>query len=104
MQIDRPLGSLHPEHRFEYTLNYGFIPGSVAPDGEELDAYILGVTSPLTNFTGNCIAVIHRHNDQDDKLVIVPSGMDFSDEEIRKATQFQEQFFTSSIIRLQGSD
>ena len=45
---------------------------SLSPDGEEFDAYILGVDKPLDQFEGICIAVIHRLNDKDDKLVVVP--------------------------------
>jgi inorganic pyrophosphatase len=97
--IDRPLHSKHPKHGSEYLLNYGFLPGTVSPDGEELDAYIIGVDSPLQTFTGRCIAVIHRTNDDDDKLVVVPDGVDLTDEEIVSATNFQEKFFESEIVR-----
>lgn len=97
--IDRPLNSKHPKHGFIYFANYGYIPNTVSGDGEELDCYILGVDEPLENFEGVCIAVIHRTNDDDDKLIVVPSGADFTDEEIRKLTYFQEQFFESEIIR-----
>ena len=93
IEIDRPLGSRHPTHGFEYPLNYGFVPGEIAPDGEPLDAYVLGVASPLTSFRGRCIAVIHRLNDNDDKLILAPEGTNFPDEEIRRATHFQEHFF-----------
>lgn len=98
--IDRPLNSLHPKHGFKYEANYGYIPGTTSGDGEELDAYVLGVNEPLQNFTGTCIAIIHRLNDDDDKLVVVPeSKKDLSDDGIRAATRFQEQFFKSEIIR-----
>lgn len=98
--IDRPLGSKHPKHGFLYEVNYGFVPGTKAPDGEEVDAYILGVDQPVETFEGTCIAVIHRLNDDDDKLIVVPfSVKDISDDEIRKATEFQERFFTSEILR-----
>lgn len=97
--IDRPLNSKHPKHGFIYYANYGYIPNTVSGDGEELDCYILGVNEPLENFEGECIAVIHRTNDNDDKLIIVPSGVNFTDEEIKKLTHFQEQFFESEIIR-----
>jgi inorganic pyrophosphatase len=97
--MDRPLGSKHPKHGFEYTVNYGFVPGTQSGDGEELDAYILGVDKALEIFNGRCIAVIHRTNDNDDKLVIVPEGVTLSDEDIRAATNFQEQYFKSEIIR-----
>ena len=98
--IDRPLNSLHPKHGFRYETNYGFVPNTIAPDGEELDAYILGVEGPLEKFHGKCIAVIHRTNDHDDKLVIIPEDVDnISDEEIKKSIHFQEQYFESVIIR-----
>ena len=98
--IDRPLSSKHPKHGFAYELNYGFIPGTLSPDGEELDAYVTGVDEPLGSFSGVCIAVIHRTNDDDDKLVMIPEGAAIpSDEEIRSATHFQEQFFESEILR-----
>ena len=42
--VDRPLGSRHPKHKnIIYPINYGYIEGIIAPDGEEQDAYILGV-------------------------------------------------------------
>lgn len=97
--MDRPLGSKHPKHGYIYPVNYGFVPETKAPDGEELDAYILGVDTSLKEFTGHCIAFIHRLNDDDDKLIIVPEGMILSDDEIRQATHFQEQYFQSVIIR-----
>jgi inorganic pyrophosphatase len=97
--IDRPLGSRHPRHGFLYPLNYGCVPGTTAPDGEELDAYVLGVFEPVETFTGRCIAVIHRLDDQDDKLVLAPAGRDYTDDQIRALVEFQERFFTSIIAR-----
>jgi len=99
VKMDRPLGTVHSKHGFKYELNYGYIPNTVSGDGEELDAYVLGVDEPLQEFTGKCIAVIHRTNDDDDKLIVVPENKDFSDEEIRKLTSFQEKYFESEIIR-----
>lgn len=99
VKIDRPLGSKHPKHTFVYELNYGFIPNTLAPDGEELDAYVLGVNKPINEFEGTCIAIIHRTNDNDDKLIVVPEGKAFSDEEIVASTAFQERYFQSEIIR-----
>lgn len=99
VKIDRSLGSKHPKHGFEYPINYGYVPNTTSGDGEELDCYILGVNKPLTEFKGKCIAVIHRTNDDDDKLVIIPDRQDYTDEEIRRMTDFQEQYFESEIIR-----
>ena len=101
VKIDRAMGTKHPKHDFYYEANYGFIPDTLSPDGEELDAYVLGVDKAIENFTGKCVAVIHRTNDDDDKLVVIPEEMnDISDEEIKKQTNFQEKFFESVIIRI----
>lgn len=97
--IERPLGSRHPEHGFIYPVNYGYLPGVMAADGEELDVYVLGVFEPLETFVGVCLAVIHRLNDDDDKLVVVPVGKDYTDEQIRALTEFHERFFASVILR-----
>lgn len=99
--IDRPLGSTHPKHGWPYPLNYGFLPNTKAPDGEGLDAYILGVGAPLQTFRGKCIAVLHRTNDNDDKLIVIPEeSTDWPDDEkVKKETYFQEQFFKIEIIR-----
>jgi inorganic pyrophosphatase len=97
--MDRPLNSKHPKHGFVYEANYGFIEGTESADGKELDAYFLGVNEPLQKADGTCIAIIHRLNDDDDKLIVVPKGVELSDEEIRNATNFQEKFFKSEILR-----
>jgi len=100
VKMDRPMWTRHPRiNEIYYIQNYGFIPNTLAPDGEELDAYVLGVLEPLKEFTGKCIAIIHRTNDEDDKLIVVPKWINFSDEQIRALTQFQERFFESEIIR-----
>ena len=88
VKIDRPLGSKHPKYGFVYPVNYGYIPNTVSGDGEELDAYILGIDEPIENFTGKCIAIIHRTNDDDDKLIIAPENKTFTNNEIRLLTDF----------------
>lgn len=99
VKTDRQLGTRHPKHGFMYMLNYGFIPNTISGDGEELDAYIVGVFEPVEEFTGEVIAIIHRTNDNDDKLVVAPKGINYSDDAIRALTEFQERFFESIIIR-----
>lgn len=99
IKIDRPLGSRHPEHGFIYPINYGYLPGTHAPDGQELDAYLLGIFEALDEFEGRCIAVVHRLDDADDKLVVVPEGVAYTDEQIQALTEFQERFFRSVILR-----
>lgn len=97
--IDRPLGSKHPKWGFEYPVNYGFIEGVTAPDGEELDAYVLGVNIPIKEFTGKVIAIVHRLDNDDDKLVVAEEGKNFTDEEIEKMVNFQEKWYKHEIIK-----
>lgn len=99
VKIDRPLGSKHPKHNYIYTLNYGFVPNTISGDNEEIDCYVLGIHDPVDTFTGKCIAIIHRLNDDDDKLIITSEDKNFTDSEIRVLTDFQEKFFKSEIIR-----
>ena len=99
IKIDRPIGSRHPEWGFIYPANYGYLPGVLTPDGEELDAYLLGVFEPVQEYNGVCIAIIHRLDDDDDKLVVVPDGITYSNEQIHALTEFQERFWHSEIIR-----
>ncbi len=96
--IDRPLGSFHPKHKnLYYQVNYGYVPDIIGGDGEEQDAYILGVDTPLKEFCGKVIAVIHRLNDVEDKWVVAPAGMSFTKEEILQEVKFQEQYFKIEI-------
>lgn len=96
--IDRPLGSKHPKFNWLYPVNYGYVPFTVTGDGEEIDAYLLGVEEAVDRFEGKCIAVIHRKNDDENKLVVVPKGYEITKEEIRERLLFQECHFESDII------
>ncbi len=96
--IDRPLGSRHPKHSdILYTVNYGYVQGIPAPDGDWQDVYVLGIDEPLEVFTGPVIAVIHRLDDVEDKWVAAPEGQTFTPEQIRQLTFFQERFFQSEV-------
>lgn len=98
--VDRPLGSCHPEHRdIYYSVNYGYVKGIIAPDGEEQDAYILGVDTPINEFTGKVIAIIHREDDVEDKWVVAPEST-FSVDEIERQVNFQEKFFKHTIVTM----
>lgn len=97
--VDRALGSVHPKHHdICYPINYGYIEGVMAPDGEEQDAYILGVDKPVQKFTGKVVAIVHRFDDVEDKWVVCPENMTFDKEEIAEQVEFQEQFFDTEII------
>ena len=96
--VDRPLGSTHPAHpTLVYPVNYGYVAGVPGGDGEEQDAYVLGVNVPLSSFTGRLIAVIHRRDDCEDKWVVAPEGMVFTEADIRRLTHFQEQYFRIAV-------
>ncbi len=97
--VDRPLGTYHHIHKdIYYFVNYGYVPGIISADGEEQDAYVLGVKHPLKEFTAKVIAVIHRIDNIEDKLVVVPNGVTLTKEEIEKQVHFQEKFFKTEII------
>ena len=96
--VDRPIGYNHKG--IIYPVNYGYIPGVFAGDGEEQDVYILGVSHPLTEFDGIIIGAALRRDDVEDKLIAAPEGMTFFPEEMEQAVRFQEQYFDSRILVL----
>lgn len=101
--IDRPLGTYHPEHpALYYPVNYGYVAGVMAADGEEQDVYLLGVGEAVETFDGVVIAVVRRRDDVEDKWVAVPDGVTFTKEEITEAVAFQERFFDSWVEMGQG--
>ena len=61
-----------------YPINYGYVEGIMAPDGEEQDAYILGVDKAIDKFTGKIIAIVHRNDDVEEKWIVAPEGMTFT--------------------------
>lgn len=100
VKMDRPLGSKHPDPRFNmvYPVNYGFIPGTFCEsDEEEVDAYVLGPKEPLSQFEGIVIAVIERIDDE--IKLVVTDGRDYTREEIKKLTDFQEKYYRSKIYK-----
>ena len=98
--IDRPLGSAHPDYPdLIYTVNYGYVDGAIAGDGEEQDVYVLGTEKPLETFAGKVIAIYHRTNDDEDKWIVSLDGKNYTDEEILSAIRFQEQYFEGRLLR-----
>ena len=96
--VDRPLGTYHLKYKdLFYSVNYGYVEGIIATDGEEQDAYILGVNEPIKEFTGKVIAVIHRFDDVEEKWVVAPIGTSLTKEEIMRQVDFQERFFKIEI-------
>ena len=96
--MDRPMGSKHPKWNFTYPINYGYVPNTISGDGEELDAYIVGIFEPVEEYEGKCIAAIHRLDNDDDKLVIAPEEKIYTKQQIEALVEFQERFFEHEII------
>lgn len=98
IEIDRPLGSAHPKFpQTIYPVNYGYIEGVVAPDGDYQDVYLLGVDKPVKEYDGVIIAIVTRDNDIEEKWVAAPEGIKFSKEEIEHQINFMEQYYKSHI-------
>ena len=99
VKIDRPIGYIHEKEKYSltYHINYGYIPGVLGGDGEELDVYLLGVNTPVDEYTAKIIGIVHRNNDVEDKLIAAPFGKSFTAEEIYSAVHFQEQYYDSEI-------
>jgi inorganic pyrophosphatase len=96
--VDRPLGSRHPDHDIWYAVNYGYVPGTLAPDGEPIDAYLLGVYEPVREASGVVIGIVVRADDVEDKLVVAAAGKHYSAEQIQALVEFQERFFDSRVV------
>lgn len=96
--IDRPIGYRHKG--MIYPVNYGFIPGMPGGDGEDQDAYILGIDIPLSSFDGQVIGAVLRKNDVEDKLIVAPKGTVFHQGQIAEAVNFQEQYFDTYVLSL----
>lgn len=99
IEIDRPIGYVHKKENYSltYPINYGYIPGVLGGDGEELDVYLLGVDMPVTEYTGEIIGIVHRENDVEDKLVMAPEGVIFTQNEVAEQVHFQEQYYKTEI-------
>lgn len=99
IKIDRPIGYVHKKEKYSltYPINYGYIPGVIGGDGEELDVYLLGVNEPVTEYTAKIIGIAHREDDVEDKLVAAPVGLNFTKEEIEQVIYFQEQYYKTTI-------
>ena len=102
IEIDRPIGYVHHkgEYNLVYPINYGYIPGVLGGAGEDMDVYLLGVDAPVKEFDAHIIAIVHREDDVEDKLVGAPEGMTFTAEEIAAAVRFQEQYYNSYVETL----
>ncbi len=101
--IDRPIGYIHVkgEKTLLYPINYGYIPGVLGGDGEELDVYLLGVDHPVEEYDCRIIGIVHREDDVEDKLIAAPIGQTFTKEEMAEAIRFQEKYYNTHIEALE---
>lgn len=96
--IDRPIGSAHPKHPdMIYPINYGYVDGLIAGDGEEQDVYVFGASEPIRTFTGKVVAVLHRLNDCEDKWIVSVDGAAPGRDEILQTIEFQEQYYVGEL-------
>ena len=97
--IDRPIGYVHKKENYElhYPINYGFIPGVLGGDGEELDVYLIGVDRPVKSYRAKIIGIVHRHDDVEDKLVGAPISAKFDQSRIQRDVEFQEKYYDSYV-------
>ena len=98
VKVDRKLGKRHPNFDIIYPVNYGYIPNTLSEDGEEIDAYILGVFYPVDEFQGTCKAIVCRYDDNENKLIVVPKDKNYTIEQMEALLEFQERFFKHKII------
>ena len=105
IEIDRPIGYEHHkgDKTLVYPINYGYIPGVLGGDDEELDVFLVGVEQPVAVYTGRIIGIVYRADDVEDKLVMAPEGMSFTAQEIARAVHFQEKYYQTTIRALDGS-
>ncbi len=99
IEIDRPIGYVHHkgEKTLVYPINYGYIPGVLGGDGEELDVFLLGVNEPVEAYRGRIIGIVYRADDEEDKLIMAPDGMCFTVEQMEAAVAFQEKYYDSHV-------
>lgn len=99
VKVDRPLGSTHPNYpELIYPVNYGYVEGIIAPDGEEQGAYIIGIDKAIDEFVGEVVAIIQRKEDVEEKWVVASKGSQFTAKQIKEAVNFQEKYFQTKII------
>ena len=105
IEIERPISYLHKkgEKTLIYPINYGYIPGVLGGDDEELDVFLVGVNTPVSSYTGKIIGIVYRSDDVEDKLIMAPIGKSFSAKEMALAVHFQEKYYKSTIRDIDGN-
>ena len=102
--IDRPIGYVHHKgaKTLVYPINYGYIPGVLGGDAEELDVYLVGVDTPVQEYTGRIVGIVYRADDVEDKLVMAPEGVTLTAAEMAEAVRFQEKYYHTTVVTIDG--
>ena len=105
IEIDRPIGYVHRkgEKTLIYPINYGYIPGVLGGDDEELDVFLVGVDEPVSTYEGRIVGIVYRADDVEDKLIMAPEGVSLTASQMACAVYFQEKYYKTTIRALDGS-
>lgn len=90
------IGDCHPSFPdLVYPINFGTVDIS----NIQMDAYLIGIDTPVEEFKGRIIAVLKSEEKIGDKLVVSIGNRNYTDEEIKGCINFRERFFDYEIIR-----
>ena len=81
-------------------------PFGATPTYRQLYHYKLGKKAffhfGVNTFSGKVIAIVHRADDVEDKLVACPIDRDFTVEQICRAICFQEKYYDTAVETIDG--
>ena len=99
--VDRPMGSTHPDRPdLVYPINCGYPKDLSIPGEERLGVYVLGVSHPVSVFTGRVIALLFRENGEGVRWVVAPQGREYDQARIYSEVWFRERDFKSTMEHL----
>ena len=103
IEIDRPVGYVHHKNdrTLIYPINYGYIPGVLGGDGEELDVYVLGTDEPRQRLCVRIVGIAYREDDAEDKLIASVCEEKYTAEQMAEAIAFQERYYHTTVVALQ---
>lgn len=82
-----------------FPINCGYVQDVLDGDGKQLECYIVGINEERKEFTGKCIAILHQFDNTQDKLIVAPNDIDYTDNQIREILKFKEKNYMNEIIR-----
>ena len=85
------MGSVHTGYPSPSPVNFGYVVGVTGEYGEPQDAYVMGVKHAVREFDGRVIAVIHRKNNTQSRLVVAPKARRYIVNDIKSTVDFLEK-------------